>query len=87
MWDWDSKRDHVGKELKSQEVRQSKLPKLILPACAGVKFTAKNEVYPWPSRAEWEAKVGFSIANAKEFEWRAEHRRPLSPPISPSQRV
>ena len=88
MWDWGTKRDHVGKELKSQALRESKLPSLILPACAGVEFTAKEESEPWPGRAECEAKMSFAWANQKEAEWRREQNPPPSPPpISPSQRV
>ncbi|KUJ09453.1 uncharacterized protein LY89DRAFT_711234 [Mollisia scopiformis] len=88
MWDWGSKLDHVGNELKSQMMRESKLPRLILPACAGVEFTAKEELEPWPDRAEYESKFGFVRANFKEAEWRLEQNPPPSPPpISPSERV
>ena len=88
MWDWGTKRDWVGKELKSQAARESKLPRLILPASAGVEFTVKEESEPWPGRAEYEAEFGFSAANSREADWLLEQNPPRSPsPISPSQRV
>ena len=88
MWDWGTKRDYVGKELNSQAIRESKLPRLILPACTGVKFTAKEESELWPDRAEWESKVGLTSANYREADWQLEQNPPRSPsPISPSQRV
>ncbi|KAE9376049.1 hypothetical protein N431DRAFT_481211 [Stipitochalara longipes BDJ] len=88
MWDWGNKRDYVGKELESQAVRESKLPRLMLPACAGVEFTAKEESEPWPGRAEYESKLGFDLANDREAMWRLEQNPPPSPPpISSPERV
>ena len=88
MLDWGTKRDRIGKELKSLAARESKLPRLILPTSAGVEFTAKEEPEPWPGRPECESKLGFSMANQREAEWRLEQNPPSSlPPISPSQRV
>lgn len=88
MCDWGTKRDWVGKELKSQAARESKLPRLILAACAGVEFTVKEESEPWPGRAECESTLEFSMANEREEEWPRELNPPPSPPpISPPQRV
>lgn len=88
MWDWGNYQDHDGKELKSQAVRDPKLPTLILPACAGFDFTVKEESEPWPDRAEVESKYGLAAANSEEGEWRREQNPPPSPPpIAASQRV
>jgi hypothetical protein len=86
MWDWGSMKDPVGKDLKSQRLRQAKLPKLILPANTGIAFTAKQESEPWPDRPEAETEADFQRANMKEDAWRREQDSQGSPPPSPSPR-
>jgi hypothetical protein len=90
MWDWGTIREHIGEKLKSQSTRDSKLPRLVLPACDGIAFTAKEESEPWPDRPERESKAGFAKANLEEQQWRMarERDRGVSPPgIQPSERV
>ncbi|KAK9414689.1 putative Zn(2)-C6 fungal-type domain-containing protein [Seiridium unicorne] len=92
MWDWGSIKDHVGKQLESQKIRQFKLPKLILPTSTVVAFTAKQESELWPGRPEAETEADFQRVNMKEDAWRREQDRQRNPPpspspISPSERV
>jgi hypothetical protein len=75
MWDWGTKRDWVGKELKSQAARESKLPRLILPASAGIEFTVKEESEPWPGRAEYEQNLDFLL---RTLEKQIGYRKPSS---------
>ncbi|KAK6084703.1 hypothetical protein SCUP515_01199 [Seiridium cupressi] len=66
------------------EIRQSKLPKLILPTSTVVAFTAKQESEPWPDRPEAETEADFQRVNMKEDAWRREQDRQRNPPPSPS---
>jgi hypothetical protein len=78
--------DHVGKELESQKLRESKLPQLVLPASRVVAFTAKQESEPWPDRPETKTEAEFQEVNMKEEDWRREEDRRRDPPLSPSPR-
>jgi hypothetical protein len=45
-WDWGTVEGHIWKELTAQSAGDRKLPKLIIPACDGIVFTAKEELEP-----------------------------------------
>ncbi|KAF2280020.1 uncharacterized protein EI97DRAFT_429785 [Westerdykella ornata] len=86
MWDWGSMQEHIGKELKSNNNREERLPPLILPACDIIAFTAREEEEPWPERPKATTDAEFQRANMKEQEWRLEAERRMHPPQSPPPR-
>ncbi|OPB40897.1 hypothetical protein A0O28_0009780 [Trichoderma guizhouense] len=69
MWDWGTKREHVGRELRVDAGQ----PPLHVPAGCRVSFTAAAEAVPWPGRAACEATDGFLLANVEERWWRNQH--------------
>jgi hypothetical protein len=89
MWEWGTRGEWQGKELKSQATRDTKLPRLVLPASNVLSFTAKHEDEPWPERARFEeAGNSFESINVRELEWRRKkYPPPLPPPLGPEARV
>ncbi|KAL6787118.1 hypothetical protein J3E68DRAFT_418779 [Trichoderma sp. SZMC 28012] len=68
MWDWGTKHEYVGQELRVDAGQ----PPLRVPAGYRVSFTAAAEAVPWPGRAACEARDGFLLANVEERQWRAQ---------------
>lgn len=88
MWDWGSKAEHIGRELKSWRTRESPQPRLIVPASEPITFTAIEESEPWPERPEATSDFQFQVANRDELRWRRERNPPPSPsPLGPSDLV
>ncbi|KAF2743860.1 hypothetical protein M011DRAFT_528815 [Sporormia fimetaria CBS 119925] len=87
MWDWGSKKEHFGQELRVKHLRDDPLPALfLLPGTTPISFTAKEEREPWPGRPQVNSDWDYQEANSKEADWRREQDRLRNPPPSPPPR-
>ena len=89
MWEWGTRYEWKNKELISQSIRDTKPPRLVIPASNVLTFTAKVEDEPWPERAYLESGyASFAELNIRELEWRRKkYPPPLPPDIGPEAKV
>lgn len=83
-WDWGTLKELTGREIKKRAPAATTegSPNPVVPGGSAITFKAVEEDEPWPDRAARLAKIGFSMANWEEMQWRYAlmRKREGSPP-------